>query len=72
MSESLEPRTWPTRPDATGVTRWVGGAEVMKINVDGDRCLLFNPVGSSGAAVLDGPALDVFKRFSLACDLSRS
>jgi len=63
VSESLQPRTWPPPPDATGVTHWVSGREVTKIHIGGDHYLLFNPVGSGGPVVVNEYGLGLFQRF---------
>lgn len=64
VSESMQSRTWPAPPQAADVTHWVRGAEVTKINMDRDHNLLFNPVGSGGAVVVNEAALGVFDRFA--------
>jgi len=63
VSENLQPRTWPPPPEITGVHRWVRGREVTKIEIGDGHFVLFNPVGSGGAIVVNAPGLELFQRF---------
>ena len=72
VSESMESRTWPAAPQTSGVSRWVRGAEVTKINIDREHSLLFNPLGSGGAVVVNDTALAVLDRFARPADLTEA
>lgn len=72
VSESLERRTWPPAPDDRGVKAWVSGAEVVRIRLDPDHVVLFNPLGSGGTAVLNELALEIFDRFARPASLTET
>jgi uncharacterized protein len=63
ISESLQPRTWPSPPETVGVTHWVRGREVTKVGIGNGHYVLFNPVGSNGVMVVNEPGLELFRRF---------
>ena len=72
VSESLQPRAWPPIPEATNATQWVRAAEVVKVQVNLDYYVLFNPLGSGGAAVVNEPALEVLSRFARPTSLAEA
>ncbi len=72
VSESMQARTWPPRPEATGVSHWVRGREVTKIPIGSDHYVLFNPVGSGGAVVVNEPGLGLFQRFARPVTLTEA
>jgi uncharacterized protein len=69
VSESLQAPTWPARPETTGVNHWVRGREITKIEVGDGHYVLFNPVGSGGAIVVNEAGLALFQRFELPTTL---
>lgn len=64
VSESRQPRSWPPSPKVAGTGHWVCGQEVKEIPLENDHYVLFNPVGTGGAAVVNEPALRLFQRFA--------
>jgi uncharacterized protein len=61
---------WPA--PAADVSHWVRGREVMEIPIGGDHFVLFNPVGSGGAVVLNEPGHDVLQRFARPATLTQA
>jgi uncharacterized protein len=72
VSESLQVPTWPPRPETAGVNHWVRGREVTKIEMGDGHYVLFNPVGSGGAIVVNEPGLELFHRFDRPVTLSEA
>jgi uncharacterized protein len=72
VSESLQPRTWPPPPEAAGVSHWVRGREVTEIHIGSGHYVLFNPVGSGGAMVVNEPGLALFQRFGRPVTLTEA
>jgi uncharacterized protein len=72
VSESLEPRTWPPLPEVAGVSHWVRGEEIMKIQIGNGYNVLFNPVGSGGALVVNEPGLALLRRFEQPVTLAEA
>jgi uncharacterized protein len=64
VSESLQSPAWPPLPETAGVSHWVSGREITKIDVGNGHQLLFNPLGSGGAVVVNEPGNGVFQRFA--------
>jgi uncharacterized protein len=62
----------PASFTATDVSHWVRGREVMEIPIGGDYFVLFNPVGSGGAVVLNEPGRDVSQRFARPATLTEA
>jgi uncharacterized protein len=50
-------------PDASDHRLWVRGQDVLELDLDPAHRLLFNPLGSGGVVVLNGPALQIYQRF---------
>src|SRR5579872_4559288 len=72
VSGSLEPRTWPPLPEVTGVSHWVRGEEIIKIQIGNGYNVLFNPVGSGGALVVNEPGLALLRRFEQPVTLAEA
>ena len=70
VSESPQAGAWPAPLDATGVSRWVRGREVVRIDLGGDHYVLFNPLASGGAVVVNEQGLAVFHRFDRPVSLA--
>lgn len=63
---------WPAPLTATDVSHWVRGREVMEIPIGGDHFVLFNPIGSGGAVVLNEPGHEVLQRFARPATLTEA
>jgi uncharacterized protein len=72
VSEGLPPRTWPPPPEVSGVSHWVRGAEITKIDIGNGYYVLFNPMGSGGALVVNEPGLALLRRFDLPATLTEA
>src|SRR5580704_12905048 len=72
VSESLQARTWPALPEVTNVNHWVRGREVTEIHIGRGHHVLFNPVGSGGAVVVNEPGLGLFRRFARPVTLTEA
>lgn len=54
----------------TGTDQWVGGREVVEIQLDDEHRLLFNPMGHGAVAVVDNAAYEIFRAFRQPATLS--
>lgn len=58
----------PPRPVTAEGTRWICTNGIFDADIDGDHRLLFNPLGSCGAVVVNGAAYRIYQSFSTAAD----
>jgi uncharacterized protein len=72
VSESLESLTWPPAPEATVNTKWIRAAEFVQIQVNRDHYVLFNPVSSGGAVVVNESSLGLLNRFARPATLAEA
>lgn len=56
-------RAIPGAPADPGTGSWVRGRDVAEFPLDDEHRILFNPVGSGGAVVVNQPAYDIFRAF---------
>jgi uncharacterized protein len=64
VSGSAQPRVWPAPPPATGDSHWIRGREVVEIHISSDHYVLFNPMGSGGAVVVNEQGRALLQRFA--------
>jgi len=72
VSGSPPAPAWPAAATATDVSHWVRGREVTEIPIGGDHFVLFNPVGSGGAMVVNEPGRSVLQRFARPATLTEA
>jgi uncharacterized protein len=58
-----ERRVLPPASAAPAGSRWVRGRDVVDFPLDATHRLLFNPLGSAGAVVVNDPAYEIFGAF---------
>ncbi|HVB44971.1 MAG TPA: radical SAM protein [Streptosporangiaceae bacterium] len=61
--EAVKHQSMPSPPVASAGDRWVCASEVAEFPLDAEHRLLFNPLGSSGAVVVNESAYDIFRAF---------
>ncbi len=72
VSESPLAHAWPPAPASTGVTHWVRGREVVDIPIGDGYYVLFNPLGSGGAVVVNELGRELSQRFARAAPLAEA
>jgi uncharacterized protein len=72
VSGNSQSGVWPAPLETAGVSKWVRGLEIVKVGLDGGHYVLFNPVGSGGAVVVNEVGLAVLHRFDRAVSLAEA